>query len=122
VYPATPIPGGHARAFLDEGVSIIGGCCGTGPAHTTAIAEALRGHVARPRVVVTGEVDGAADEPRPAAPATILGSRLARRDLVVAVEMEPPRSFDVGALVVAAETRGRGADVIDVDSPMAKMR
>ena len=125
VYPATPeYLAEHARAFLDEGVSIIGGCCGTGPAHTTAIAEALRGHVARPRVVVTGEVDGAADEPRPAAPATILGSRLARRDLVVAVEMEPPRSFDVGALVVAAETlAAAGADVIDVaDSPMAKMR
>jgi len=125
VYPATPeYLAEHARAFLDEGVSIIGGCCGTGPAHTTAIAEALRGHVARPRVVVTGEVDGSADEPRPAAPATILGSKLSRRDLVVAVEMEPPRSFDVGALVVAAETlAAAGADVIDVaDSPMAKMR
>ena len=38
--------------------------------------------------------------------------------------MEPPRSFDVGALVAAAETlAAAGADVIDVaDSPMAKMR
>ena len=38
------VPGGACtRAFLDEGVSIIGGCCGTGPAHTTAIAERSEG-------------------------------------------------------------------------------
>jgi homocysteine S-methyltransferase len=75
-------------------------------------------------VVVRGEVDGSADEPSPAAPATILSSKLSRREFVVAVEMEPPRSFDVGALVAAAETlAAAGADVIDVaDSPMAKMR
>ena len=98
VYPATPeYLAEHARAFLDEGVSIIGGCCGTGPAHTTAIAEALRGHVARPRVVVTGEVDGAADEPRPAAPATILG-----------VEARPPRSRGRRGDGAAALVRRRG--------------
>ena len=125
VYPATPeYLAEHARAFLDEGVSIIGGCCGTGPAHTVAMAEAIRGRVPRTRVVVAGEAGGSADEPRPAAPVTILGSKLARGDFVVAVEMEPPRSFDVGALIAAAETlAAAGADVIDVaDSPMAKMR
>lgn len=125
VYPATPeYLAEHARAFLDEGVSIIGGCCGTGPAHTMAIAESLRGRVARPRIVVTGDTGAPVEEARPAVAATAFAASLAGRDLIVAVEMEPPRSFDVGALVAAAETlAAAGADVIDVaDSPMAKMR
>ena len=51
VYPATPeYLAEHARAFLDVGVSIIGGCCGTGPAHTLAIAEAIRVRTPRARV------------------------------------------------------------------------
>jgi homocysteine S-methyltransferase len=125
VYPATPgYLAEHARAFLDEGVSIIGGCCGTGPAHTEAMAEALRGRATHTRVVVSGDLDEPDDGPRPAATRTVLEFKLAHGDFVVAVEMEPPRSFDVGKLVAAAETlASAGTDVIDVaDSPMAKMR
>ncbi|MGZ8650987.1 MAG: bifunctional homocysteine S-methyltransferase/methylenetetrahydrofolate reductase [Actinomycetota bacterium] len=125
VYPATPeYLAEHARAFLDEGVSIIGGCCGTGPAHTEAMAEALRGRVPLTRVVVAGDLDEPDDGPRPRATRTVLEFKLAHGDFVVAVEMEPPRSFDVGKLVAAAETLATvGTDVIDVaDSPMAKMR
>jgi methionine synthase / methylenetetrahydrofolate reductase (NADH) len=125
VYPATPgYLAEHARAFLDVGVSIIGGCCGTGPAHTLAIAEAIRGRTPRTPVVVAGDVDESEDGPRPVATRTVLESKLVRGDFVVAVEMEPPRSFDVGKLVAAAETlASAGTDVIDVaDSPMAKMR
>lgn len=125
VYPATPeYLAEHARAFLDEGVSILGGCCGTGPAHTQAIAEALRGRAPRTRVVSAGVIDEPDDGPRPAAMRTVLESKLAHGDFVVAVEMEPPRSFDVSKLVAAAETlASAGTDVIDVaDSPMAKMR
>lgn len=33
----------YAKQFAEIGVSIIGGCCGTTPAHIDAIAEALRG-------------------------------------------------------------------------------
>ena len=125
VYPATPeYVAEYARAFLDVGVSIIGGCCGTGPAHTLAIAEAIRVRTPGTRVGVAGEVDDADDGPRPAATRTVLESKLVSGDFVVAVEMEPPRSFDVGKLVAAAETlASAGTDVIDVaDSPMAKMR
>src|SRR5207248_2963365 len=59
-----------------------------------------------------------------AQPETLLQSRLAEGRFVVAVEMEPPRSYSTATLVAAADTlAGAGADVIDVaDSPMAKMR
>jgi homocysteine S-methyltransferase len=125
VYPATPeYLADHARAYLDEGVSIIGGCCGTGPAHTVAVAAAIRGHTPQARVVVSGDRAEPEVAPSPASPRTALESALANGDFVVAVEMEPPRSFDVGTLVAAAETlAAAGTDVIDVaDSPMAKMR
>jgi homocysteine S-methyltransferase len=125
VYPATPeYLAEHARAFLDEGVSIVGGCCGTGPSHTEAMAEAIRGRATRPRVVAARDADEPEVGPRAPATRTPLEAKLAGGDFVIAVEVEPPRSFDVGTLLAAAETlASAGTDVIDVaDSPMAKMR
>ncbi len=41
-YPESPeTMAAHARALLAEGVAIVGGCCGTTPAHVRAIREAL---------------------------------------------------------------------------------
>jgi 5-methyltetrahydrofolate--homocysteine methyltransferase len=34
----------HAARFVALGARIVGGCCGTGPAHIAAIAAVLRGH------------------------------------------------------------------------------
>ena len=126
VYPATPAYVGEvAAALLDAGATIVGGCCGTGPEHVRAIADAASSHAA-PAVatVAIAERASASTPVATPAPATHLEGALARGDLVVAVEMEPPRSFDASALVAAAATlREAGADVIDVaDSPMAKMR
>ncbi|MFZ5963481.1 homocysteine S-methyltransferase family protein [Thalassococcus sp. BH17M4-6] len=33
---------GHAMAWVDQGATIVGGCCETGPAHIAAVAAALR--------------------------------------------------------------------------------
>ena len=125
VYPATPeYVAEVVRALLDEGVSIVGGCCGTGPAHTAAIANELRDRrpsapIAFPPPAVPGE------GPAPAAASpTALEAAIAAGELVITVEMEPPRSFNAAQLVAAAQTlRDAGATAIDVaDSPMAKMR
>ncbi|MDP9331333.1 MAG: bifunctional homocysteine S-methyltransferase/methylenetetrahydrofolate reductase [Actinomycetota bacterium] len=147
VYPATPdYVGELAHALLDEGVEMIGGCCGTGPAHTAAIAEALaerrtrmtEGSEAHPGGAPITVRDAEAVAPPgplggpdattvladPARASTMLQRKLATGAFVIAVEMEPPRSFNAATLVAAAGTlRDAGADVIDVaDSPMAKMR
>lgn len=124
VYPATPAyVAEHAVAAVDEGAALVGGCCGTGPEHTAAIAAALatRRPVTRPRERPRTPARHA--EPTPAAPSA-LQAALRDRRFVVAVEMEPPRSTSVATLVAAAITlREAGADVVDVaDSPMAKMR
>ena len=129
VYPATPAyVAGLVEALLGEGVAIVGGCCGTGPAHAAAVAEAvgraLPGEVTVARepvgVVVVEDAAGHQDVEAP----TALQVRLGSGAFVVTVEMEPPRSFSAAELVAAATTlRDAGADAIDVaDSPMAKMR
>jgi methionine synthase I (cobalamin-dependent)/5,10-methylenetetrahydrofolate reductase len=125
VYPATPeYVAEVVRALLDEGVSIVGGCCGTGPAHTAAIAAEIRDR--RPRTpVMFPPPTPPTDVPTGSAVApTALEAALAAQELVITVEMEPPRSFNAAQLVAAAQTlRDAGATAIDVaDSPMAKMR
>ncbi len=44
VYEADPETlASHARRYVDQGVRIVGGCCGSTPAHVEAIARAVRG-------------------------------------------------------------------------------
>jgi methionine synthase I (cobalamin-dependent)/5,10-methylenetetrahydrofolate reductase len=126
VYPATPAyVADLAAALREEGVAILGGCCGTGPAHTAAIAVALRAPADRPS---PDPVPTGAPESRPvmvsAAPGPGLRQTLESGRFAITVELEPPRSFGAETLVAAAQTmREAGADAIDVaDSPMAKMR
>lgn len=38
----------HARSLVDAGANIIGGCCGTTPAHIKAIVQHTGGHVSQP--------------------------------------------------------------------------
>ncbi|HSL09741.1 MAG TPA: bifunctional homocysteine S-methyltransferase/methylenetetrahydrofolate reductase [Actinomycetota bacterium] len=126
VYPATPdYVADVAAALVDAGASIVGGCCGTGPEHIRAIADAVGSRAPRPAsVTTTTPAEAVAVRDRPTEGRTHLERAIARGDLVVAVEMEPPRSFNAATVVAGAATlRDAGADVIDVaDSPMARMR
>jgi methionine synthase I (cobalamin-dependent)/5,10-methylenetetrahydrofolate reductase len=123
LYPATPdYFGESAVALLEEGVAVVGGCCGTGPAHTKAMAGALASpHRVHPTVAMIerGEV-----APTVGPTTTELGEKLAAGRFVVAVEMSPPRAPSVAGMIAGAQTLAEaGADVVDVtDSPMARMR
>jgi 5-methyltetrahydrofolate--homocysteine methyltransferase len=104
------------RRFLDEGwVNIVGGCCGTTPAHIAAIAALARGR--RPRVppttrapAVSGiETVAPADDNRPlfvGERTNVIGSRKFK-ELVVA------ERFDDAAEVGRAQVKA-GAQVLDV--------
>jgi homocysteine S-methyltransferase len=126
VYPATPeYVGEIVRALLDEGVAVVGGCCGTGPGHTRAIADAVRDRGPHARVELPATLGAAGeDSPAPTTAPTRLQAAIEGGTFVVTVEMEPPRSYNAAQLVAAAATlRDAGAMAIDVaDSPMAKMR
>jgi methionine synthase I (cobalamin-dependent)/5,10-methylenetetrahydrofolate reductase len=125
VYPATPeYVREIAGELLAEGASIVGGCCGTGPLHTAAIADAVKSASPRARTEFPPTEVAARRASATVAPPTSLEATLERGDLAVTVELEPPRSFDAATVVAAAATlRDADATAIDVaDSPMAKMR
>lgn len=127
MYPATPeYFGEYALAFADAGARIVGGCCGTTPAHIAAMNAALSADHARrpayphPAVAAadTEEPGASLDEP------TQLAQKLARQQFVVGVEMDPPKGTSAHKLLAGAHLMAEaGADVINVaDSPMARMR
>src|SRR5262245_16896237 len=75
LYPATPeYFAEHAEGLVQEGVAMIGGCCGSGPAHTRAMAVVLE----RPGGTAIEVVPAADVEPVPggAAVGTELSSKL----------------------------------------------
>jgi 5-methyltetrahydrofolate--homocysteine methyltransferase len=51
VFPETPdIMAGHVEKLIDAGAGIIGGCCGTTPAHIAAIRKIVDGRSARAKL------------------------------------------------------------------------
>ena len=125
-YPATPeYFGEYTWAFRKAGADVVGGCCGTTPAHIAAMASAIRAGepaecriVSEPALVHAVGVDIAPDQ------RSQLSQSLEDGRFVLAVEMDPPRGLATHRLLAgAALLREAGADVINVaDSPMARMR
>jgi methionine synthase I (cobalamin-dependent)/5,10-methylenetetrahydrofolate reductase len=88
----------YARRFIDAGVRLIGGCCGTTPAHIQAIKGAVRSlrlPSARSAVEVRSERYPASLEPVPVAERSSLGARLARGEFALLAEIVPPKGSDV---------------------------
>jgi homocysteine S-methyltransferase len=126
MYPAGPdYFAQYANSFRQAGVALVGGCCGTTPEHIRAMRAALdrptqtieasNGNV---RVIERMEQVVGADQK------SQLAEKLANKEFVTAVEMDPPRGLSTHKLLAGADLlREAGADVINVaDSPMARMR
>jgi 5-methyltetrahydrofolate--homocysteine methyltransferase len=58
VYSGTPeLMGAYASLAIDAGARIVGGCCGTSPAHLAAMRRAIDAHAAGPRPTIDTIVD-----------------------------------------------------------------
>ncbi len=123
--------------FLAAGAVIIGGCCGTTPAHIQAMRQALDTHLAgasgqngtlqvqeqdevlghRFQVPNLEQEDGELPDSR-------LLQKIRSGKFVVSVEVDPPRGMNPAKQIAGARlARERGADAINVaDSPMARVR
>jgi homocysteine S-methyltransferase len=113
------------RRFVEVGATVVGGCCGTTPAHIRDLVRSVR--MFRP---ARAEVK-AAPPPRPREAPNPLPreqksplARQLRRKFVVSVELDPPRGADPGALVDRAQfCRENEVDAINVaDGPRASAR
>ena len=126
LYPATPdYFAEYTRAFQVAGANLIGGCCGTTPAHIAAMRQALdtpgENNIDLPSInLVQGQsrVTAVADQP------TQLAQYLAEGTFVVTVEMSPPKGVAAQRLLQGARMlKDAGANILDIaDSPLARMR
>jgi homocysteine S-methyltransferase len=102
--------GRQARRFVELGATLVGGCCGTTPAHIEAVAAAVSGMHRTPPPASTSGVrvhsittsgQMSADADAPAESPLVAAAR--RGELVVACELPPPLGADAQRAVNDAE-------------------
>ncbi len=129
--------GDYAHRFVEAGVRLIGGCCGTTPAHIAAMRDALAGYLPTETKTSFGVSLAApaarsveASRPLPdevgiqGVPQTRLRQELDAGRFVVSIELDPPKGLSPQKIVDgAAYLKGMGVEFINIaDSPMARVR
>jgi methionine synthase I (cobalamin-dependent)/5,10-methylenetetrahydrofolate reductase len=108
----------YARRFVQRGVRLVGGCCGTTPEHIRQIRLAVQAQAPSvARAAVSGAATVADPElaPVPRAEKSALARALAEGRPVVTVELEPPRGVDASEVLAhAARLAALGVDALTV--------
>jgi methionine synthase / methylenetetrahydrofolate reductase(NADPH) len=118
----------YARKFVNAGVNLVGGCCGTTPEHTKSMKSALRMSDAKGKTggfrVITEAKRESSITPPPLAQRSNLGKKLAAGEFVTLVEIVPPKGIDFRKEVEGAKfLKAAGIDAINIpDSPRASAR
>jgi homocysteine S-methyltransferase len=117
--------GEYASSFTRLGINILGGCCGTTPAHIARMRDSINS-ISLQTIKDTIQIMTVAPEQRELVPEqpTQLAGKLASGKFAISVEMDPPRGLAPHKIIQGASMLAEaGADVINVaDSPMARMR
>jgi methionine synthase / methylenetetrahydrofolate reductase (NADH) len=111
----------YLRRFAEAGAALVGGCCGTTPAHIEAAAARLSGLRGTPRAAAATlrrpTVGPSGGWPESTGPGGLAG-RLARGEFVIATELATPED---GLASRAADTvaalREQGVDLVAVSAP-----
>jgi homocysteine S-methyltransferase len=120
----------YARRFINSGVRVVGGCCGTTPDHIRAIKNAVRVLAPAPVRPATAKAPAGASSPAVAV-ATVpreqksrMANALSRGGFIVSVELVPPRGYQADALIGHARSlKIRGIDLVNIpDGPLASAR
>jgi methionine synthase I (cobalamin-dependent)/5,10-methylenetetrahydrofolate reductase len=118
----------YARKFVNAGVALVGGCCGTTPDHIKAMKSALR------ITDIKGRTSGFQVMPERKREAGVLASPLAQRskvgrklgagEFITFVEIVPPKGIDFRKEIEGARyLKASGIDAINIpDSPRASAR
>ena len=113
-----------AREAVALGVRILGGCCGTTPAHIQAMAEAVRSLRPAKRAVASASVEVVVPETPAAArtaqrePESKLWKKLRAGEFVISVEIDPPKGVSLDRVFEQVDrimACGR-VDAIDINS------
>jgi methionine synthase I (cobalamin-dependent)/5,10-methylenetetrahydrofolate reductase len=108
----------YAKKFVQYGVKIVGGCCGTTPQHIKAIRAAVQGHGLHGlhgfKSVKSAE-SVALSPPVPLETKSRLGAKLAYKQFIKIVEMIPPLGHDFGEAIEKAKyLQAHNVDAINV--------
>ncbi len=112
------------RRFLEAGVRIVGGCCGTGPEHVAAMRSALD-RMRAPSVAAAAPAQRRREAARArSATPSRLAEQMAAGAFVISVELTPPRGIDPRRMLEGARLlKEAGVDFANVtDSAMARLR
>ena len=110
-----------AREAASLGVRIVGGCCGTTPAHIRAMADAVKGlRPSRESVGTSVQVEAPAEIRRPAhrEPESRLWKKLEAGQFVVSVEIDPPKGVSLERIYEQVDkvVASGKVDAIDINS------
>ncbi|MBV9123972.1 MAG: bifunctional homocysteine S-methyltransferase/methylenetetrahydrofolate reductase, partial [Planctomycetes bacterium] len=119
-----------AVGMVEDGVNLIGGCCGTTPAYIAQIAERLGGRKPAPRSrppappPVSREEAPAATTSIPPAGSILDRGRVPPRRPLIVVELDPPRDLHYEPVVRRArQLRDMGVDAVTMgDNTVATLR
>jgi methionine synthase I (cobalamin-dependent)/5,10-methylenetetrahydrofolate reductase len=115
----------YAKRFIQSGVRIVGGCCGTTPAHTRAVKAAVKALKPSRRFIETKVAEVKEKAPRIKKPEekSELGRKL-REKFFISIEMSPPRGPDFSKVIEGAKRiRASGVDAVNIpDGPRASAR
>ncbi|HEU5441719.1 MAG TPA: bifunctional homocysteine S-methyltransferase/methylenetetrahydrofolate reductase [Ktedonobacterales bacterium] len=120
----------YAQRFAGAGVRLIGGCCGTTPAHIAAMREALADALPAftpalwPVAAISTAEAATSEAPTETAETSRLREELEAGRFVVSVELDPPKGLNPTKILDgAAYLKQLGVRFINVaDSPMARVR
>ncbi len=127
IYLATPdYFAEYALRFHEAGANIVGGCCGTTPAHIHKMGRAILSFAsARHEITASNEgVEALPKEPPPISARSRLGAALADGSWITSVEMVPPLGSDLSKVIQrSAELAEAQVTCVNVpDGPRASAR
>ncbi len=120
----------YAARMIGAGARMVGGCCGTNAEHIRAMREVVDRHAPPPSAARVAEPRRARRETSPAptlpttAAPTLLRRKLDSGELLVTVELDPPRGHNIEKLVQGAKLlKERGVEIVDInDGSLGRVR
>jgi len=112
-----------AARLVEEGARIVGGCCGTTPAHIRALRAYIDSAGIKVKSSPRAAIVPSERKPLPESEPTELCEKLGKK-FIITVELDLPRGLNVEKVLAGAKSlKIRGADLIDIsDGARARLR
>ena len=110
--------------LVEEGASVIGGCCGTTPDHIAAIRSLIPFGQKRPAPKKVRRQELAEKKPLVQAQPSELSAKIQTNKFLISVELDVPRGLNIDRLLAGArKLKIAGVDVVDIsDGARARLR